>query len=37
MEINKDDGSMNASDYSKFFVFVTFSAIVIYVFYKAMF
>ncbi len=37
MEINKNDGSMNFSDYSKFFVFVTFSAIVIYVFYKAMF
>ena len=37
MEINKDDGSMNARDYAKFFVFATFSAIAIYVFYKVMF
>ena len=37
MEINKDDGSMNASDYSKFFVFATLSGIAIYVFYKVMF
>jgi hypothetical protein len=37
MEINKDDGSMNAGDYIRFFVFATFSAIAIYVFYKAMF
>ena len=37
MEINKDHGSMNASDYSKFFIFLTLSGIVIYVFYKVMF
>ena len=34
---NNDDGSMNASDYIKFFVFATFSALAIYVFYKVMF
>ena len=37
MEINHDDGSMNASDYVKFFVFVTLSVIAMYLFYKAMY
>ena len=37
MEKTKDDGGMNASDYSKFFVFAMFSGIAIYLFYKAMF
>ena len=37
MENNKNDGTMNASDYIRFFVFATFSAIAIYVFYKVMF
>ena len=37
MENTKDDGSMSASDYNKFFVFVTFTGIAICVFYKVMF